>query len=106
MNERGDVAKAALFQPMEYHVERRALLAHEQHALSARHVIGDEVRDSLRFACAGRTLNDIALAGARSCHGLRLAWIGGQDHIIVAGCRIGLECGPPFVGKQPVEIGI
>ena len=29
VNERGDIAKAALFQPVEHHVKRRALLAHE-----------------------------------------------------------------------------
>ena len=60
----------------------------------------------MRFACARRPLDDIALAGARSGHRLRLAWIGGQDHVVAAGWRIGLECGPPFIGEEQLEIGM
>ena len=47
------------------HVDRRALLADEEHPAATRHLIGHQVDDRLRLAGARRTLDDEALAGAR-----------------------------------------
>ncbi|MCY1213485.1 hypothetical protein D9M72_252670 [compost metagenome] len=62
-----------LAQAVEHDVDGGALLADEQHALAAAHVVGDQVGDGLRLPRARRALDDVAGAGARQRHrgGLR-----------------------------------
>ena len=43
-------------------VERGLLLGDEEHLASVREVVGDQVRDRLRLACSGRTVQDERLA--------------------------------------------
>lgn len=67
VNQTTQLIQPLLAQPMEHHVNGRALLADEQDPLPARDVIGDEVRDGLGFARAGRALYDVARSRARPC---------------------------------------
>ena len=63
MDQAAQVAEAALAEPGIDHVDRRPLLADEQHPLAAGDVIGDQIGDRLRFPGAGRSLDDVAGAG-------------------------------------------
>ena len=51
---------------MKHHVDGGALFTDEEHALSARNVIGNQVGDRLAFAGAGRPLNNVTGAGLRA----------------------------------------
>ena len=62
VDEARQLVEAALAQPGVDDVDRRPLLAHEQDPLAAGDVVGDEVRDRLRLAGPGRSLDDEALA--------------------------------------------
>src|SRR5262245_2944499 len=107
MNERANVTKADLLEPMEYDVQSCAFLADEQHALSAGHVVGDEVGDRLRLAGAGWSLDNITLTGPGSGNGLRLARVGRQHRMIVPLFRrIGTEGASRVLRKQEVEIDV
>ena len=56
VNQAAEFVQAALLKPMVDDVDRRPLLAHEQHAFSADDEIGDQVGDGLRFPRPGRAL--------------------------------------------------
>ena len=64
VDQAAQLVQAGLLEPVEHHVERGALLAHEQHALAAPGVVGDQVGDGLRFAGTRRALDDEAAAAA------------------------------------------
>ena len=67
MNEAAQLIQPLLAQPVKDHVNGRAFFANKQHALAARHIVRDQVGDRLRFARAGRALDDVA--GARCARG-------------------------------------
>ena len=81
MDQAAQVAEAALAEPGIDHVDRRALLADEEHPLAASHVIGNQVGDRLRFAGAGRSLDDVAGAGPGFLDRRRLRGVGRHDVI-------------------------
>ena len=66
-------------EPVVDDVDCRALLADEEDALPAGDVVGDEVRDRLRFPGPGWPLDDEAAPAARPRHGAHLRRVGGHD---------------------------
>ncbi len=64
MDQATERIEPALLEPMEHHVQRRALLADEQHALAASGVVGNQVGDGLRLAGARWALDDEAALAA------------------------------------------
>src|SRR5207237_1285846 len=76
VNDRAQLAEAERRQPVLDHVERRALVAHEQHALTAREVIADDVRDRLRLARTRWAMDPGAARIPCEPHGARLARVG------------------------------
>ena len=62
VDQAAEPSKPSLLQAVVDDVDRRALLADEQHALAAGDVVGDEVGDRLRLARARRALDDVAAA--------------------------------------------
>ncbi len=78
-----ELIEPLLAQAMKHHVNRRAFFADEQHPLPAGNIVGDEVGDRLRFACARRTLNNIARSGARPRYGGRLGGIARNDEVLI-----------------------
>ncbi len=81
MDQAAEVAEAALAEPGIDHVDGRPLLADEKHALAAGDIIGDQIGDRLRFAGAGRALDDVAAAGPGLFDRRCLRGIGGHDVI-------------------------
>ena len=81
MDQAAQVAEAALAEPGIDHVDRRPLLADEEHPLAAGDVIGDQVGDRLRFPGAGRSLDDVAGAGPGLLDRRGLRGVGRHDVI-------------------------
>src|SRR5690349_8875433 len=65
VNEATEFIEALLPQTMEYDVNRRPLFAHEQDSFASRDVIGDQVRNRLRFTGSRWSLDNVTRAGAR-----------------------------------------
>ena len=70
--------KPYLFETAMDDVERGLLLGDEEHLASVREVVGDQVRDRLRLACSGRTMQDERLAHRGVEDGGKLGGVGGE----------------------------
>ena len=70
--------KPDLFETAMDDVERGLLLGDEEHLASVREVVGDQVRDRLRLACSGRTVQDERLAHRRIENRGELGGVGGE----------------------------
>ena len=70
--------KPYLFETAMDDVERGLLLGDEEHLASVREVVGDQVRDRLRLACSGRTVQDERLAHRGVEDRGKLGGVGGE----------------------------
>ncbi len=100
MDQAAQVAQAALAETGIDHVDRRPLLADEQHPLAAGHVVGDQVGDRLRFPGAGRALDDVAGAGPGLFDGRGLRGVGGHDVIALVQRQGGRQLAFGRPGRQ------
>jgi hypothetical protein len=80
---RAELIEALLAKPEVDHVDGRPLFADEEHTLALRHVVGNQVRDRLRFAGARRPLNDVTAAGSRLRDRAGLRRVAGHDVVAV-----------------------
>ena len=86
-------AQAAFLEAVVDHVQGGSFLGDEQDLLAVRGCVGDDVRDRLRLAGSGRTLDDQILALARRGDDLGLGGVGVQNMPQILGVR-----------KPPVEV--
>ena len=80
MDQAAQRVQTTLLQTVEDHVERRAFFADEQDPLAFARVVGDQVGDGLRFACAGRALDDETAPVTRQPDGGVLGGVG-RHHV-------------------------
>ena len=75
-----ELAEPDLLEPALDRLERGHLLGDEQHGLAGVHRCGDQVRDGLRLAAAGRPLDQKIVAGAGRLERERLRGVG-VEHV-------------------------
>ncbi len=78
-----DASEPHAVEPPDHRVDRRSLLGDEQHRAPLRGESGDEIRDGLGFAGAGRTLDHQVAASEDLADGDVLGRIGGEDEVFV-----------------------
>ena len=92
-----------------HHIERGALLAHEQHAFATAGIVGNQVGDGLGLARPGRPLNDEAAPAAGETHGRVLGGVRGHHipllHRWERRWRIGFDL-TRIDRKHPVKGGV
>ena len=87
MNQTGQITDSALFEPRINHIDRRPFFADKQNSFASRDVIGDQVRDRLRFPGTRRPLNDVAFAFPSPSDRRRLRRVTGQNIAATLQCR-------------------
>jgi hypothetical protein len=76
---KAEFTEAGGVEPLRDDLQRRALLADEEHALALSQTLGDDVADRLTLAGARRTLQDEARPALGRQNRLLLAGVGIED---------------------------